>query len=206
MAAEIQQVFLEHPQQRLIKRAVEFLKQGSVLVYPTDTIYGLGGDVMNRDVYDRILKIKAASSHKLLTLICPDLKDISSWAVVPDQAYRIIRRVIPGPYTFILRATKQVPKILLQKRKTIGIRFPDSTVVQSLLEHLGRPIISSSVPQIDNDHFTNPEEIAKRFPYDIDLILDAGVMFYQPSTVVDLSGPEPEIIREGAGDIDALYY
>jgi len=205
MAAEIQHVYLEHPQQRLIKRAVEFLKQGSVIVYPTDTVYGLGGDVMNRVVYDRILKIKAASSHKLLTLICPDLKDIANWAVVPDNAYRVMRRVIPGPYTFILKATKQVPKILLQNRKTIGVRFPDSHVVQSLLEHLGGPVISSSVPQTD-EFFTDPEEIAKRFPHEIDLILDAGVMFNQPSTVVDFSGSEPEIIRHGAGDINALYY
>jgi tRNA threonylcarbamoyl adenosine modification protein (Sua5/YciO/YrdC/YwlC family) len=205
MAAEIQHVYLEHPQQRLIKRAVDFLKQGSVLVYPTDTVYGLGGDVMNRNVYDRILKIKAATSHKLLTLICPNLNDIANWAVVPDHAYKIMRRVIPGPYTFILRATKQVPKILLQKRKTIGVRFPNSPVVQSLLEHLGGPIISSSVPPLD-DYFTDPEEIAKRFPNDIDLILDAGVMFNQPSTVVDFSSDEPEIIREGAGDINALYF
>jgi tRNA threonylcarbamoyl adenosine modification protein (Sua5/YciO/YrdC/YwlC family) len=205
MAVEIQHVYLEHPQQRLIKRAVDFLKQGSVLVYPTDTVYGLGGDVMNRNVYDRILKIKAATSHKLLTLICPNLNDIANWAVVPDHAYKIMRRVIPGPYTFILRATKQVPKILLQKRKTIGVRFPNSPVVQSLLEHLGGPIISSSVPPLD-DYFTDPEEIAKRFPHDIDLILDAGVMFNQPSTVVDFSSDEPEIIREGAGDINALYF
>ena len=205
MAVEIQHVYLEHPQQRLIKRAVDFLKQGSVLVYPTDTVYGLGGDVMNRNVYDRILKIKAATSHKLLTLICPNLNDIANWAVVPDHAYKIMRRVIPGPYTFILRATKQVPKILLQKRKTIGVRFPNSPVVQSLLEHLGGPIISSSVPPLD-DYFTDPEEIAIRFPHDIDLILDAGVMFNQPSTVVDFSSDEPEIIREGAGDINALYF
>jgi tRNA threonylcarbamoyl adenosine modification protein (Sua5/YciO/YrdC/YwlC family) len=205
MAAEIQHVYLEHPQQRLIKRAVGFLKNGGVLVYPTDTVYGLGGDVMNRNVYNRILKIKAASSHKLLTLICPDLTNIADWAIVPDQAYRVMRRVIPGPYTFVLQATKQVPKILLQKRKTIGVRFPDSPVVQSLLEHLGRPIISSSVPPTD-DYFTDPEEIAARFPDDIDLILDAGVMFNQPSTVVDFTGMEPEIIREGAGAVDALYY
>ncbi len=205
MAAEIQHVYLDHPQQRLIKRAVEFLKRGSILVYPTDTVYGLGGDVMNRNVYDRILKIKAASSHKLLTLICPDLKDIANWAIVPDNAYRVMRRVIPGPYTFILRVTKQVPKLLLQNRKTIGIRFPDSAVVQNLLEHLGGPIISSSVPQTD-ENFTDPEKIARRFPHDIDLILDAGIMFNQPSTVVDFSNPEPEIIREGAGDINALYY
>ena len=205
MAAEIQQVYLEHPQQRLIKRAVEFLKQGSVIVYPTDTVYGLGGDVMSRNVYERILKIKAASAHKLLTLICPDLKDIANWAIVPDHAYKVMRRVIPGKYTFILTAAKQVPKILLQKRKTIGVRFPDSAVVQSLLEHLGGPIISSSVPPTD-DYFTDPDKIAARFPNDIDLILDAGVMFNQTSTVVDFSGPEPEIIREGAGDINALYY
>jgi tRNA threonylcarbamoyl adenosine modification protein (Sua5/YciO/YrdC/YwlC family) len=206
MAAEIQKVYLEHPQQRLIKRAVDFLKNGAILVYPTDTIYGLGADVLSRDAFQRILKVKDASSHNLLTLICPDLKEISKWAVVPDHAYRIMRRVIPGQYTFVLRATKQIPKILLQNRKTIGVRFPDSAVVKSLLEHLGRPIISSSVPHIDNDYFTDPEELARRFPNDIDLILDAGVMFNQPSTVVDFTKDEPEIIREGAGDIAALYY
>lgn len=206
MAAEIQKVYLEHPQQRLIKRAVDFLKNGAILVYPTDTIYGLGADVLSRDAFQRILKVKDASSHKLLTLICPDLKEISQWAVVPDHAYRIMRRVIPGQYTFVLRATKQIPKILLQNRKTIGVRFPDSAVVKSLLEHLGRPIISSSVPHVDNDYFTDPEELARRFPNDIDLILDAGVMFNQPSTVVDFTKDEPEIIREGAGDIAALYY
>jgi len=206
MAAEIQKIFLEHPQQRLIRRAVDFLKQGRLLVYPTDTIYGLGADVLHREAFQRIFKIKEASRHKLLTLICPNLQDIANWAIVPDHAYRIIRRVIPGPYTFILTATKQVPKIFLQKRKTIGVRFPDSAVVQSLLEHLGRPIISSSVPQTDDGYFTDPEEIARRFPNDIDLILDAGVMFNQPSTVVDFTRSEPEIVREGAGDINALYY
>jgi tRNA threonylcarbamoyl adenosine modification protein (Sua5/YciO/YrdC/YwlC family) len=205
MAAEIQHIYLEHPQQRLIKRAVDFLKEGKIILYPTDTLYGLGADVLQRDSFSRILKIKSASHHKLLTLICPDLKDISNWAVVPDLAYKMMRRVIPGKYTFILNATKQVPKTLLQKRKTIGVRFPDSAVVQSLLEHLGRPIISSSVPS-DDIYFTDPDEIARQFPNEIDLILDAGVMFNQPSTVVDFTGSEPEIIREGAGDIDALYF
>lgn len=206
MAAEIQKIFLDHPQQRLIKRAVDFLKQGKIVVYPTDTIYGLGADAMHREAIQRIFKIKEVSHHKLLTLICPGLNDIADWAVVPDHAYRIIRRVIPGPYTFILKATKKVPKIFLQKRKTIGVRFPDSAVVQSLLEHLGHPIISSSVPQSDDGYFTDPEEIARRFPNDIDLILDAGVMLNKPSTVVDFTSAEPEIVREGAGDINALYY
>lgn len=206
MAAEIQKIYLEHPQQRLIKRAVDFLNKGAIIVYPTDTVYGLGGDIQNREAFQRILKIKEASQHKLLTLICPGLQDISNWAVVPDRAFRIMRRVIPGPYTFVLKATKQVPKIFLQKRKTIGVRFPKSAVVQSLLEHLGRPIISSSVPSSSDAYFTDPEEIARRFPREIGLILDAGVMFNQPSTVVDFTTEEPEIIREGAGDVNALYY
>lgn len=204
--AEVQKIFPDNPQARLIKHAVEVMKDGGIIVYPTDTIYGLGADLFNKDAMQRILRIKKASKQKLLSFVCPDLKDISNWAVVPNYAYRIIRRVIPGQYTFILRATKQVPKILVQKRKTVGIRIPDFKVIQNLLQELGRPILSTSVPQGEDGYYTDPQEIAHRFNNEIDLILDAGVMFNKPSTIVDFSADEPNILREGAGSVDALYY
>ena len=204
--AEIQKIFPDHPQARLIKHAVEVMKDGGIIVYPTDTIYGLGADLFNKDAMQRILRIKKASKQKMLSFVCPDLKDISNWAVVPNYAYRIMRRVIPGQYTFILRATKQVPKILVQKRKTVGIRIPDFKVIQNLLQELGRPILSTSVPQGEDGYYTDPQEISRRFKNEIDLILDAGVMFNKPSTIVDFSADELNILREGSGSIDALYY
>ena len=204
--AEVHKIFPDHPQARLIKHAVEVMKDGGIIVYPTDTIYGLGADLFNKDAMQRILRIKKASKQKLLSFVCPDLKDISNWAVIPNYAYRIMRRVIPGQYTFILRATKQVPKILVQKRKTVGIRIPDFKVIQDLLQELGRPILSTSVPQGEDGYYTDPQEIARRFNNEIDLILDAGVMFNKPSTIVDFSADEPNILREGSGSIDALYY
>ncbi len=205
MAAQIEHIFLENPQPRLIGKAVEILKNDGIIVYPTDTIYGLGADLFNKNAMNRIFRIKKVSKQKLLSFICPDLKDIANWAVISNDAYKIMKRVTPGPYTFILRASKQVPKILLQKRKTVGIRIPDSVVAHALLQALGRPLLSTSVPQGEDGYYTNPHEIADNYNNDIDLILDAGIMFNQPSTIIDFSGDEPIIVREGAGDIEALY-
>lgn len=206
MSAEIQKVYLEHPQKRLLKRAVQILQSGGIVVYPTDTIYGLGIDLFQKKAIERVLRIKKESKHKMLSFILPDLKQIAEWAIVPDYAYRIMRRVVPGPYTFILRATKKVPKLLLSNQKTVGIRIPDSEVAIELVKELGRPILSTSVPSGTDGFYTDPHEIAERFRNEIDLVLDAGVMMNIPSTVVDFSKDEPEIIREGAGDIEALYY
>jgi len=205
MAVEIQQVHLAHPQPRLIRRAADILRRGGLIVYPTDTIYGLGADLFNKKAMARIFRLKGASKHKLLSFVCSDLKEISRWAFVPNSAYRILRRVTPGRYTFVLRASSEVPKILLQKRNFVGIRVPDSAVAIHLALELGRPLLSTSVPQDDDGYFTDPAEIAERFKNDIDLILDAGVMANLPSTIVDLSGGYPEILREGAGDVRLLY-
>jgi len=206
VAVEVVKIFLEHPQERLIKKAAQVLKDGGIVVYPTDTIYGLGVDLFNKQAIERVLRIKKASSHKLMSFLCPDLKDISKWAVAPNEAYKVMRRVLPGPYTFVLRASREIPKTVLQKRKTVGIRIPDSEVAHALLKEMGRPILSVSVPQGTDGYYSDPQEIADKFQYEIDLILDAGVMFNKPSTVVDFSGDEPQIIREGSGDIDALAY
>ncbi len=206
MAIEIQKIYLEHPQTRLIKKAVDTIRRGGVIVYPTDTIYGLGADLFNKQALQKVLRLKKASRHKLLSFVCPNLKEIARWAVVSNQAYKIMRRVTPGPYTFILRASTEIPRTLLQKRKTVGIRIPDSQVVQALLAELCRPLLSTSVPHGTDGYYTDPQEIATMFNNNIDLILDAGIMFNKPSTIVDLSGDEIEILREGAGDIESLYY
>jgi tRNA threonylcarbamoyl adenosine modification protein (Sua5/YciO/YrdC/YwlC family) len=205
MTVEVQHIYADTPHQKQIIHAVNILKKGGVIVYPTDTIYGLAADIYNKNAIERIFKIKKVSTQKLLSLIFPDLKQISDWVHVPNPVYRVMRRVLPGKYTFILPASKEVPKNLLRKRRTMGIRVPDNEVSRQLVEALGNPLVSTSVPKGEDDFFTDPDEIAERFKHEIDLILDAGVMPNLPSTVVDFTVDPPEILREGAGDIDALF-
>jgi tRNA threonylcarbamoyl adenosine modification protein (Sua5/YciO/YrdC/YwlC family) len=199
MAVEIQQIDLEHPHRRLLQHAARILQGGGLIVYPTDTIYGLGADLFNKGAMERIFKLKKTSRQKLLSFVCLDLAQVADWAYVPTSSYRILRRVTPGKYTFVLRASKEVPKILLQKRPTVGVRIPDSAVALGLARELGRPLLSTSVPQGENDYYTDPQAIAETFRHDIDLVLDAGVQANQPSTIIDLSGPAPLLIRHGAG-------
>jgi tRNA threonylcarbamoyl adenosine modification protein (Sua5/YciO/YrdC/YwlC family) len=199
MAVEIQKIDLSHPHKRLLQHAANILKNGGLIVYPTDTIYGLGADLINKGAIERIFKLKKTSRQKLLSFICPDLAAVAEWAYVPTSAYRVLRRITPGKYTFVLRASKLVPKILLQKRPTVGVRIPDSAVALGLVRELGRPLLSTSVPQGEDDYFTDPLVIAETFRHDIDLILDAGILANLPSTIVDLSGPAPAIIRLGSG-------
>jgi tRNA threonylcarbamoyl adenosine modification protein (Sua5/YciO/YrdC/YwlC family) len=191
----------------MIKHAARILEKGGVIVYPTDTIYGLAADIYNKGAIAQLFKIKKVSKHKLMSLIFSDLKNIGDWVHMSTPVFRVLRRVMPGKYTFILPASKEVPKDVLEKRKTLGIRVPDNEVSRLLVEELGRPLLSTSVPKGNgvDDFFTDPDEIAERFKYEIDLILDAGMMPNMPSTVVDFSVDPPEIIREGAGDVNALF-
>jgi tRNA threonylcarbamoyl adenosine modification protein (Sua5/YciO/YrdC/YwlC family) len=189
MKVEIQKVYFNNPHRKQIIHAVKILKEGGVIVYPTDTIYGLGADILNKQAIIKILKIKKVSKNKLLSFICKDLQSISKWGHISNKAFRIMRRVLPGPYTFILPASNEVPKDILQKRKTVGIRIPNSEVARCIVEEL----------------FTDPEEIAELFKYEINLILDAGIIPNKPSTIVDFSTDPPEIIREGAGNVKVLF-
>jgi tRNA threonylcarbamoyl adenosine modification protein (Sua5/YciO/YrdC/YwlC family) len=204
MAVEIQKIDLDHPHKRLLLHAVNIIRAGGLIVYPTDTIYGLGADLFNKEAMARIVKLKRASRLKLLSFVCPDLAAVSEWAFVPTSVFRVMRRVTPGRYTFILRASKAVPKVLLQKRPTVGVRIPDSAVALGLVRELGRPLLSTSVPQGEDDFYTDPAAISETYRHEIDLILDAGIMANMPSTIVDYSGPQPEIIRRGAGDLGPL--
>jgi tRNA threonylcarbamoyl adenosine modification protein (Sua5/YciO/YrdC/YwlC family) len=207
MTVEVQEIHTDTPHMRMIKHAARILEKGGVIVYPTDTIYGLAADIYNKAAIAHLFKIKKVSKHKLMSLIFSDLKNIGDWVHMSTPVFRVMRRVLPGKYTFILPASKEVPKNVLENRKTLGIRVPDNEVSRLLVEELGRPLLSTSVPKGNgaDDFFTDPDEIADRYKYEIDLILDAGLMPNMPSTVVDFSLNPPEVVREGAGDVNALF-
>ncbi len=191
----------ETPQVRFINKAVNVLRDGGVIIYPTDTVYGIGCDIFNREAIERILMIKNEANSKLLSFICSDFKDISKYAKVSNYAYKVMKKVLPGPYTFVLPAAKDVPKKLWTKRKTVGIRIPDNEIARTLAAELGHPIISTSVTNRKGDIYYDPSEIKAVFAPHVDLMLANGALNGQTSTIIDLSGEKPVIIREGAGDI-----
>lgn len=190
-----------NPQLRLIRKVVEALKEGGVIAYPTDTIYGLGCDLYQKDAIKRIRHLKRDSETKRLSIICADLKDISKYAHVPDYAYRTMRTLIPGPYTFILEATKLVPKIMLTNQKTVGIRVPDNKISLALVRELGHPIITTSVTKPDESLYNEPEEIAQKFGRAVDLVIDGGTIMAEHSSIVDLTADYPQVLRVGKGDV-----
>ncbi len=191
----------ETPQTRFINKAVEVLRSGGVIIYPTDTVYGIGCDIFNKEALERIFSIKHDTNTKLFSFVCADLKNISSYAKVSDYAYRTMKHLLPGPYTFILPAAKNVPKTLWTKRKTVGIRVPNHPIALKLVEEIGNPIISTSVTSRLGDVLHDPYEIRAIFNTQVDLMLASGVLSGQPSSIVDLSEDEPEVIRVGAGDV-----
>lgn len=185
-----------------IKAAVDVLKKGGVIIYPTDTIYGFGCDIFSKKAIEKIYKIKQKKTNTGVSFICSDLKDISKYAIVEDYAYRIMKRALPGPYTFVLRASKFVPKQILPKRKTVGIRIPDNDFCLQMVKELGHPIVSTSVNVSGQEAYNDPEEMDKVFGNQVDLVIDAGSLKQQPSTVVSLIGDEPEVLRQGKGEVD----
>ncbi|MRG92857.1 threonylcarbamoyl-AMP synthase [Polyangium spumosum] len=193
----------EHPEPRKIRRAVEILEKGGVIAYPTDTVYGLGCDLFNKQAIETLYQIKGMQRDKNLAFICPDLSDISRYAIVENAAYRVLKRFLPGPYCFVLQATREVPKIVQMNKKTVGIRVPSHPVTQAIVRELGRPIISTTAAPPGEDPMVDPWEIKERFPA-LELILDAGGGGSLPTTVVDLSAGDVKILREGAGPVDEL--
>ncbi len=191
----------ENPPLRLIRKVVEILQKGGVIGYPTDTIYGLGCDLFNPEAIRKIHRLKRMEGKKPLSFICADLKDISQYAYVSDYAYKMMKKLLPGPYTFILKATKLVPKIAMTKQKTVGIRIPDNKICLGLVKELGHPIISTSVYKPDETLYNNPIEIEERFGRQLDLVIDGGVIVAEHSSIVDLTDEEPKVIRKGKGDV-----
>lgn len=191
----------QNPQLRLIRKAVEILQKGGIIVYPTDTVYGLGCDLFNKKGIEKIYDIKKRSKKQPLSFICADLKDISRYARVSDYAYKTMRRLLPGPYTFILEASRLVPKIIMPKRHTTGIRVPDNAICLSLVRELGGPIISTSVKTDRGDILNDPYLIEEKFGHLVDLIIDGGMLLQAQSSVISLVDDQIEIIRTGKGDV-----
>ncbi len=200
-------VNLEHPQPRHIGRAEEAMRTGGLVVFPTDTTYGLGCDIYAKRTIDRIYFLKGLDKKHRLSFLCADLAEVSRYAVVEDRNYRILRHHVPGPYTFILPATRDVPKILQDNRHTVGIRIPASPVCAALIAAVGHPLISTTVGRrVDGEQtYTNdPDEIVRMFGKSIEVFLDGGQLYGLPSSVIDLTGEEPAIIRRGQGDLSWL--
>jgi tRNA threonylcarbamoyl adenosine modification protein (Sua5/YciO/YrdC/YwlC family) len=191
----------DHPEPRKIRRAVEVLADGGLIAYPTDTVYGIGCDLTNKHAVDRLYAVKGMPRSHPLAFICPDLSDIARYAVVDNPVYRVLRRFLPGPYTFILQATREVPKLVQMKRKAVGIRVPALETPRALARELGRPIISTTAGRPGEEPFVDPHEIHSAFP-GLVLVLDGGVGGLLPTTVVDLTRSPPEVVREGAGPAD----
>ena len=191
----------KNPQLRLMRKVVEVLKEGSIIGYPTDTIYGVGCDLFNQEAIRKIHRLKGIDGKKPLSFICSDLKDIRRYAYVSNYAYKMMKRLLPGPYTFILEATKLVPKIALTRQKTVGIRIPDNKICLALVKELGNPIVSTSVYKPDEGLYNDPAEIEERFGKQLDLVIDGGVIMAEHSSIVDLSGETPKVIRTGKGDV-----
>jgi tRNA threonylcarbamoyl adenosine modification protein (Sua5/YciO/YrdC/YwlC family) len=191
-----------NPQARNIKTIVECLLDGGVIIYPTDTIYGLGCDIFQHKAVERICRVKQVDPAKAqLSFICYDLSDLSKYTKsISTPLYRLLKTYLPGPYTFILPASKQVPKILKSRKDTIGLRIPDNTIARSLIRELGHPILSSSLPIDMVEYYTDPEMIQEKFGALVDIVIDGGIGGILPSTVVDCTGDTPVVIRKGLGE------
>lgn len=196
------QVHPENPQVRLMSQAAAIIREGGVVVYPTDSGYAIGSLVGDKHALERIIRIRQLEPSHHFTLMCRDLSELSVYSRVENSAFRLLRNNTPGPYTFILRGTKDVPRRLLNaKRKTIGLRVPDSPIALALLDALGEPMLSGSLILPGNDYTeSDPEDIREKLEKHVDLIIDGGVVGEQPTTVIDLSNDSVEIIRRGSGD------
>jgi tRNA threonylcarbamoyl adenosine modification protein (Sua5/YciO/YrdC/YwlC family) len=199
------EVNANHPEPRKLQRAVQILREGGVIAYPTDTVYALGCDITNKKAIERIYRMKRMRDDQLLSFVCADLSDIARYGIVQDYAYRIMRKLFPGPYTVLLGATREVPKVLRQNRKTVGIRVPDHPIALALSRELGQPVASTSA-SIEGEQLVDPRDMEDRFP-ELELIIDAPIESggLSPSTILDLSGEAPILVREGAGPTEHLF-
>ncbi|MBP6686293.1 MAG: threonylcarbamoyl-AMP synthase [Lacibacter sp.] len=192
----------ENPQPRQIKTIVDCLQSGGIIIYPTDTIYGLGCDIFQHKAIERICRIKNIDPQKAqLSFICNDLSDLSTYTKqISTPVYRMLKQYLPGPYTFILPASREVPKILKSKKDTIGLRVPDNEIVRTIIRELGHPILSASLPGDMVEEYTDPEYMHDNFKKLVDLVVDGGIGGMVPSTIVDCTDDEPVVLREGLGE------
>ncbi len=201
-------LYEENPNPKEIEKIVDVLQKGGLIIYPTDTVYGLGCDITNPKAIERICKIRGIKPEKAnFSFVCYDLSDISNYIKPIDNAtFRILKRALPGPFTFIFNASGQVPKLLASKKKTVGIRVPDNLIARTIVKELGRPIVSTSIHDDDEiiEYSTDPELIYEKYQNLIDIVIDGGFGDNVPSTVVDCTNGSFEVIREGKGDLEAI--
>ncbi len=189
-----------HPQPRLVERAATVLSEGGLVALPTDTYYGLGCDLFDKRAIERIYQLKQLPRSHELSFICADLAEVARYAIVENASYRVLRRKTPGPFTFILPATRLVPDLALRRQKTVGIRLPQSPIALAIVKKLEHPLVSTSAATPDGEVLIDPRDIKEKLGHGLDLILDGGYKPNEPSTVIDLSGPEPRVVRQGKGD------
>lgn len=195
----------DNPQPRLIQQAVEILKRGGIVCYPTDTMYGMGCDMFNQKAVKRLHQIKNRHKKKPFSFMCCDLKNVSTYCHLSNSAYRIMKKNLPGAYTFVLAAMKIVPKIMITNQKTVGIRVPANVICTMLVEGLGNPIVTTSAAKADEDSPCSAYEVELLFKNQVDEIIDGGDLIPEPSSVVSLTDANPEILREGKGDVSVFY-
>lgn len=192
-----------------LERISDCLRNDGIIIYPTDTVYALGCDITNTRAIEHICRLKGIKSDKAnFSFICADLSQLSEFTkAIPNQVFRIMKKALPGPYTFILEANSNVPKLLKQNRKTVGIRVPDNAICKAIVQHLGHPLISTSLHDTSDDileYFSDPEVIHRQYEKEVDMVIDGGFGNIYPSTVIDCSGPEVLVLREGSGSLDVL--
>ena len=202
--APIQEIDPRHPQPRHIERAVKVLDAGGIIAYPTDTYYAVGCDFGQRRAVERMASFKRRDDRKPFTFLCADLAEVAKWAIVSNENYRILKRLAPGPYTFVLPATREVPRTALTKQRTVGLRVPDAPVAVALALGLGRPLATTSAALARSAVPVDAHEVLEQMGHLIDLILDGGATLNEPSTVLDLTGPTPAVLREGKGPVEGL--
>lgn len=204
--AQFFQIHPENPQHRLIQQAVEIIRKGGLVVYPTDSAYALGCHIGDKDALERVRSLRKLDKHHNFTLMCRDLSELATYARVNNQVFRLLKNHTPGAYTFILEATADVPRRLLHpKRKTIGLRVPDNPIALALLEELGEPLMTSSLLLPGEEYpMTDPYDIRETLEHQVDLVIDGGYCGLEPTTVVDLTEETPQLVRQGKGDFSTL--
>ncbi len=204
-AAPIVAIDRRHPQPRVIERAVQVLAGGGLVAFPTDSYYAMGCDLFDKRAIERIYFLKHLPKTHELSFICGDLAEVARYAMVDNTSYRVLRRKTPGPFTFVLPATRLVPDLALRRQKTVGVRVPDAPIALALVARLAHPIISTSAATPEGDVLMEARDIKEKLGHGLELILDGGDKPNDPSTVIDLTGPEPVVVRQGKGDASDLF-
>lgn len=200
-------IFLENPQLRAVEEAREALENGGLIIYPTDTVYGIGCSIYHKKAIEKIYRLKGKSKFEPMSIICESIQQMARFARISNHAFKIIKHCTPGPYTFIMDATREIPRLMLSRRKEVGVRLPDSKICIALVRALGHPILNSSVSDHDVLLFNNPAGIVETYEKSVDVMLDGGKLADAgESTVIKLNDPEVEILREGKGSLDKIRF